>query len=528
MATTHSPDEHYDLIVIGSGMGSLATASLLAQFKKLRILVLESHFTLGGFLHSFKRKGYEWEPGFHYIGEMNPGNLTRGCMDLVTGGQVTWNKMEEFEHLIFPGATFTSPSGAAQHRAHLKQEFPTEADGIDRYFKDLNKIRNWNVRWFYSKLWRGRPASVISAGRKLAETTTQEYLDRNFDDPLLKAILAAQWGDYGTPPPRSAFGIHARVAADFLEGGYYPAGGSQQIADSAAEIVERHGGRCLTRHPVTEILIENNRAYGVEVTTRAGTKRFLAPRVVSGAGIDTTFNKLVPDRWAATERALLAKPKRGLSSTILYLGMKDDPRNHGFGDGNYWMFDRLNHGYEPKSTSFPPSIGNTTLSFASTRVHGADKHVGQLVSFSWYDDWSKFRDEPWRRRGDEYQRMKEQYTETLLDFAEERIPGLRPLIDYTELSTPVTVESMAGHVDGQVYGRECSPQRVKDQWQIETSVKNLYLTGTDLVLPGVNSALMIGVMTAAKLMPPLGIARLLGSAMATQRGKARKDRNPGS
>ena len=75
----------YDLIVIGSGMSGLATASLIAQFCKKRVLVLEAHFTLGGFLHSFKRKGYEWDPGFHYVGDMEEGTQTRGCMDLVTG-----------------------------------------------------------------------------------------------------------------------------------------------------------------------------------------------------------------------------------------------------------------------------------------------------------------------------------------------------------------------------------------------------------------------------------------------------------
>tara|TARA_R110002167_G_scaffold298459_1_gene502762 strand:- start:1351 stop:1485 length:135 start_codon:yes stop_codon:yes gene_type:complete len=37
-------------------------------------LVLEQHYTAGGFTHVFKRKGYEWDVGIHYIGEVQREN----------------------------------------------------------------------------------------------------------------------------------------------------------------------------------------------------------------------------------------------------------------------------------------------------------------------------------------------------------------------------------------------------------------------------------------------------------------------
>ncbi|MFB0908853.1 MAG: NAD(P)-binding protein, partial [Spirosomataceae bacterium] len=52
-------DSHYDTIVIGSGMGSLTTAAILSK-EGQKVLVLERHYTAGGFTHVFKRKGYEW------------------------------------------------------------------------------------------------------------------------------------------------------------------------------------------------------------------------------------------------------------------------------------------------------------------------------------------------------------------------------------------------------------------------------------------------------------------------------------
>ena len=63
----------YDVIVIGSGIGSLTAATLLAKSGK-KVLILEQHYTAGGFTHIFKRKNYEWDVGIHYIGEVQRPN----------------------------------------------------------------------------------------------------------------------------------------------------------------------------------------------------------------------------------------------------------------------------------------------------------------------------------------------------------------------------------------------------------------------------------------------------------------------
>ncbi|MFK7890788.1 MAG: phytoene desaturase family protein [Granulosicoccus sp.] len=506
----------YDAIVIGSGISGMATASIIAQMRKWKVLVVESHFTLGGYTHAFKRKGYEWDPGFHYVGEMEPGTQTRDCMDLVTGGQVEWQKLDEgFEQLVFPDVTLEVPSSPEEHKELLKKEFPDEIAGIEQYFEDIYKMRNWSTIWYFSKLFPNWLSKLVSAGkkRKLAETLTQDYLDEHIKNPLLKAVLTSQWGDYGTPPGRSAFGVHGMVAADFMAGGYYAIGGAQKISHSAKQMVESFGGHCMTRHKVTEILIENNKAKGVAVETKHGPRSFYAPRIISAAGIDTTFNKLVPETYAKKEREKLKNHIRGVSATILFMGIKDDPRKYGYKDTNYWMFDKLDHRYEDKK-EFPPSIGNTTLSFASLRNPSLKKHVAQLVTFSAYDDWEDHSGTVWRKRGDEYAKKKEIYIETLLDFVEERFPGLRDIIEFRELSTPLTFESMTNHVNGQVYGRECNQDRIKEDWNIQTSVKNLYLTGSDICIPGINSALMMGVMTASRFVQPypLGITRVLKHA----------------
>ena len=62
------PEESYDAIVIGSGMGGMTTAALLSKMGK-KVLVLEQHYVPGGFTHTFRRKGYEWDVGVHAVGD---------------------------------------------------------------------------------------------------------------------------------------------------------------------------------------------------------------------------------------------------------------------------------------------------------------------------------------------------------------------------------------------------------------------------------------------------------------------------
>jgi len=51
-------DESWDAIVIGSGIGGLATAALLSLYAGKRVLVLERHYTAGDYTHVFHRPGY--------------------------------------------------------------------------------------------------------------------------------------------------------------------------------------------------------------------------------------------------------------------------------------------------------------------------------------------------------------------------------------------------------------------------------------------------------------------------------------
>ncbi len=98
------PEGDYDAIIIGSGVGGLATAALLAKHGGKRVLVLERHYMPGGFTHVFRRRGYEWDVGVHYIGGVGDRrSATRRLFDHITDGSLEWAPMGEVYDRIILG-----------------------------------------------------------------------------------------------------------------------------------------------------------------------------------------------------------------------------------------------------------------------------------------------------------------------------------------------------------------------------------------------------------------------------------------
>jgi phytoene dehydrogenase-like protein len=126
--------KEFDLILIGSGAGALTVASLAAQLRGQRVLVLERHFKAGGFTHAFRRNGFRWDVGLHYVGQMGSGSQTRRLFDLITGGNVRWSMLPDpLERFVYPELTFDLCRGADRFMADLIERFtfqlPDTPDG---------------------------------------------------------------------------------------------------------------------------------------------------------------------------------------------------------------------------------------------------------------------------------------------------------------------------------------------------------------------------------------------------------------
>jgi phytoene dehydrogenase-like protein len=487
--------------------------------------VLERHFKLGGFTHTFERPGRRsWDVGLHYVGEMAQGSMGRQLFDFVTGGGVDWHKMPSpFEKFIYPDFTFDVPDDQTAYQEALVSRFSDERSAIGQYFTDVRAARKWFDTSVFARSSPKVLGSFISLGNrgseKLALSTTGEYLERHFRSQQLKAVLASQWGCYGLPPGESAFVIHALIVCHYLRGGYYPVGGSGTIAQSIAPIIEAYGGQCPLNHTVTEIIVREGRAIGVKVTAKKGSKteeiEYYAPVVVSDAGAYTTFCRLLPESIEIPFRAELERTAAGCGFVSLYIGFKEDPARLGFRGENHWIYTGYDHNamFSRRNAVLEGEPVCCFLSFPSLRDPKATAHTAQIIAPLDYARVEPWKDRPWLKRGEEYQILKGRIAEGVLRFVDDRYPGFKALVDYCEVATPLTVESFTGHLGGSIYGVPATPDRFRRPWlSVTTPVKNLYLTGADVASPGIVGAMMGGVATAARLQGSLGFFRIISAA----------------
>jgi phytoene dehydrogenase-like protein len=529
MTQQKTKDNTYDIIIIGSGLGALSTASIMAQLYDKRVLVLERHYVIGGFTHAFKRpdksKGagnkakYEWDVGVHYIGGMAEGDRDRGLFDFITNSKLKWNRMAEpFEKFHYPGLDFDLYGDPERFRNDLVERFPEEEANIDGMFDDIKRVGAWtmgkmgagNLPWPLSSLaslWNKRHEAF-------ALQTTDEYLTKRFDDPKLRALVISQWGCYGVPPKRSPFHMQAGIINHYLKGGYYPEGGAMEMAQTVMPVVEAKGGAFLINHQVNEIIVERGRAVGVEVVSRKGgsdvTEQFYAPAIVSNVGAYNTYAKLLPGDIGAKKAKIYEKFLSSSTGVTVYLGLNESAKTLGFQGENHWMYKSFDHDANANGEDV---INGTPqfcyLSFPSLKNSEASTHTAEILSFVDYKDFEKWAGDDWKKRGEDYEELKDTIAKGLIALVDEHYPGFADLIEYVEVSTPVTTEHFTDHPKGAIYGLEASPERFKEiPFGARTPVKGLYLTGADTFSVGIVPALISGMMTSGAIVGKFGFFKV--------------------
>jgi phytoene dehydrogenase-like protein len=528
------PEENnFDVIIIGSGISGLTCASLLTQLRHKRVLVLERHFKPGGFTHVFRRNAgntYEWDVGIHYVGDMAEGTGPRAIFDYITRKGVTWHKMSDpYDVFIYPDLTVELGSGREAFRSDLLQYFPGEAAAIDRYLIDIKKAASWLGRVLIAKnlpAWLKPLSRLLIYGGSRFDMTTSAYLEKNFKNEKLRSVLASQWGDYGLPPARSAFAVHAQIVLHYLKGAYYPVGGGKTIADSIIPVIERAGGKVLVNHNVEKINIENGYAVGVDAVRSQkdapGERvRFTADMIISAAGARTTYGKLTAGDMAPELGELARSFEPGTATVVLYVGLKADPKTIGYNGANLWIYDGYDHDrtYAARNNIIKGEIHACYVSSPSSKNPKAGSHTMELICFADYEPFKAWAGKPWKKRGPEYEKLKEKISRAMIDFVEDTLPGFRALIDYHELSTPLSTEYFTGHRDGEIYGLPLTSQKIRQDWlRARTPVRNLFLTGSDTGTHGIVGAMMSGVITAGIIMGmPRAFMRIFSEAMKYHR-----------
>jgi phytoene dehydrogenase-like protein len=263
---------------------------------------------------------------------------------------------------------------------------------------------------------------------------------------------------------------------------------------------------------------------GVEVNVKKGKggarAEFRAPIVVSDAGAWNTFARMLP-KGSVPFSNELKTPPAGFEVVELFLGLWGDPRAIGFQGENHWIFSSFDHDemYVERDKLLEGRVGMAYLSFPSLKDPSARRHTAEIIAPLSYRSLKEYREGSWRRRGVDYESAKKRIVEGLLDFVERSHPGFRELVEYSELGTPLTFEHFTAAPSGAIYGYPGTPEKYRKCWlTVNTPVRNLYLTGSDVGVLGIMGALMGGVMTASRLLGSFGFFEVMRAASSWKRG----------
>ena len=238
-------------------------------------------------------------------------------------------------------------------------------------------------------------------------------------------------------------------------------------------------------------------------------------RIVSDAGACTTFCDLLPQSVPISFRADLERVTDGHGFVTLYLAFKESPATLGFRGENHWIYDGYDHDalFKRHGAVLEGRPSGCYLSFQSLKDPEATAHTAEIIAFLDYASVERWKNQPWHKRGEDYDQLKHRVAEGLLDFVDRRYPGFKGLVDYCEVSTPLTVEHFTGHRRGSVYGIPATPERFRLPYLgVSTPVRNLYLTGADVASLGIMGAMMGGVATTARLLGSLGFFRIVAAS----------------
>ncbi len=469
----------YDCIVIGAGRAGLTSALKLAAAGK-KVIVLEKQPVPGGVATSFKRKGFIFESALHFVDALADKEDIRGFLDEYgVSEKINFIELKEFGRVIYPQHDFVVKNDFDSLKERLKSSFPAEEEGVEEFFKDINKFYRHFDGFAYSEipLWLKMflLPFLYPLVIKASCVTLEQFMTKRIKDKRVRGILGSLWGFIGLPPCEvSAFFFLIVMRGYWGAKTAYVKGGFSSLFNAMVARIRECGCEVRFNTTVREIVTDGGKC--IKAVRIDNGEELKAGAVISNANAIDTLTRIIDSETLKEAYAKkLSGIQKSVSAVIVYLGLDVPSGALGM---NYPLM-LINATYD-HDASFKNCIDgdyrNCSLAVVShTQLDPGLAPQGKsticVMTLDSYANWDKL-------TAEEYQKRKKEVAGTIIAHLENYLPGVSGHIEDLEVATPRTMERFGSLPQGAIYGfAQTVAQASVNRLSQNTAIKGLFLAG---------------------------------------------------
>jgi all-trans-retinol 13,14-reductase len=488
--------ENYDVIVIGSGLGGLASAIILAK-EGYSVCVLEKNNQFGGNLQTFVRDRTIFDTGIHYIGGLSEGqNLYKYFKYLGIMDDLRIKKLDEdgFDIISFEDTNeeFPHAQGYENFVNQLVKYFPDDREVINKYCNEI--ITTCDAFPLYNLKTDGKYDSQVLG------INAKQYIDELTPNKKLRAVLAGTNFLYAGIAEKSPFYVHALSVNSYIQSSWRCVNGGSQITKQLIKQLKKHGGEVYKYKEVAQFTVEDDNVTSAKMKdgTSVSGKFF-----ISNIDPKSTLRMIGEEKFRKSYFNRIQSLEGVISAFSLYIVFK--PESFKYINHNYYHFKNSNevwtaHDYD--ENTWPKAF------MASMNASGKSQLWADGMTFLTYMKFDELKE--WEQtfnttaekeeRGESYDAFKTRKAEKFLQEIELKFPEIRNCIKSVHTSTPLSYRDYIGGHHGNMYGYEKdSNNPMKTFIAPKTKLDNLYLTGQSINMHGVLGVTIGAVLTCSEI-----------------------------